>query len=126
MPRTITYTVGILRGRSDAFHVAVGRSPAGWEGGRVGRTGGHLSTFTAYGRETRQRTRGRPIPRPPTQRQLTFSDHPPGRDEPAKPKNQTAKARAATPTETIITRSSTPPRRLTVRSPRIERVQPGR
>ena len=51
---------------------------------------------------------------------------PPGSDEPAKPKNQTANASAATPTETIITRSSTPPRRSTLRSPRIERVQPGR
>src|SRR4051794_29866122 len=122
MPRTITYTVGILRGRSDAFHVAVGRSPAGWEGGRVGRTGGHLSSYLPLREETRQIRPSRRPCRLPTQPQLTNPDQPPGRDEPAKPKNQTAKARAATPTETIITRSSTPPCRLTVRSPRIERV----
>ena len=49
----------------------------------------------------------------------------PGIEDPAKPKNQTANASPARATEMIITRSSTPLRRSTARSPRIERVQPG-
>ena len=49
-----------------------------------------------------------------------------GSEEPAKPKNQTAKASSASPTETSITWSSTPPRWVEVRSARIERSQVAR
>src|SRR4051794_39790683 len=60
MPRTITYTVGILRGRSDAFTLPW--TNPGW----VRRRGdGRLSSYFPQREETRQRTRARPIPWPP-------------------------------------------------------------
>ena len=79
------------------------------------------------GRLARGRTARKPRHRPAVARPPSTSAAlpqrprlPPGSDDPAKPKNHTALSTSATPTEIIITVSSTERRRRRSRSPRID------
>src|ERR1044072_5301360 len=126
MPRTITYTRGILLRTPDAFRDEL-RHLGRRDRPRLAVRVGFPSVSAGYPTQKRNEVLSlssrpsRSSPRP-----QRAPSHNPESDAPENPKNQTANASPATKTEMIITRSSTPPRRSTVRSPRIERVQPGR